>query len=249
MEQRWLYLSRRRFLALAGAAGVATFVRTLPAAAAPLVDPYQGVVPLAFPLRSGSYRTPVTGNWHVGREGARYPWSHRDGANRRAHDGVDLYPSDPTALPLVYAPFHGTIAAIGLREDNTLDAATSYRVSTRTPPPWDYTRAIDTVANLPLYGNFVWLVSSEAASNGYYVLYAHLQHDDLIAHLQVDQPVGPATPVGRMGDTGNAAGVPQLHVELHYPLGSTYRCRDCSSSQTLTSIDPTASLLAATPHP
>ncbi len=39
------------------------------------------------------------------------------------------------------------------------------------PPPWDYSQAVDTVADLPLYGNFVWLVSTGPCSAGAFVFY------------------------------------------------------------------------------
>ena len=53
-------------------------------------------------------------------------------------------------------------------------------------------------------------------------------------------------PIGLMGDTGNAVGVPQLHVEIHYPLGMSYRCAHCAPQQQVTMLDAYASLLAAT---
>jgi hypothetical protein len=49
-----------------------------------------------------------------------------------------------------------------------------------------------------------------------------------------------------MGDTGNAAGTPQLHSEIHYPAGSSFTCSHCTPSKVLTSIDPEASLVRAT---
>jgi len=54
-----------------------------------------------------------------------------------------------------------------------------------------------------------------------------------------------ATPPGVMGDTGNAAGSPQLHVEMHYPIGSSFVCAKCSPERQRTAIVPYASLLRA----
>ncbi len=125
----------------------------------------------------------------------------------------------------------------------------TYRASSVTPPPWDYSRAVDDVAQLPLYGNFVWLSSTDSRSRGYFVFLCHLQNDATLAALAVDQPVTTTTPVGLMGDTGNAAGIPQLHVEIRYPRGSSYDCTHCSPRKAVTSIDPKASLVNADPRP
>lgn len=52
-----------------------------------------------------------------------------------------------------------------------------------------------------------------------------------------------------MGDTGNAAGTPQLHVEVHYPKGKTFTCTHCAPRKSgLTSLDPFNSLAGASPR-
>jgi hypothetical protein len=48
-----------------------------------------------------------------------------------------------------------------------------------------------------------------------------------------------------MGDTGNAAGTPQLHAEIHYPAGSNFTCTHCTPNKVVTSIDPEPSLMGA----
>lgn len=242
---------RRRALLQAGALTAGTWL--LPcaadAAAVPLVDPYIGAIPFVFPLAAGAYQTPFGDNWHGLREGSLYPWNHRGSTAIRAHDGVDVYPQDPSALPLVYAPLAGTVAAVCRRSANTVDATVDYQVSATTPPPWDYHQAIDDVANLPLYGNCLWLRSADPASAGYFVFFCHLQNEQVLQGLRPDQPVTTAMPVGRMGDTGNAQGTPQLHVEVHYPIGQRFTCAMCSPNKVgLTAIDSYASLLLATPR-
>jgi murein DD-endopeptidase MepM/ murein hydrolase activator NlpD len=242
-------ISRRRFLQMgAGAAAGALLLPVLPEAAraATLVDPYSGSIPLVFPLLYGTYKTPVQDNWHVNREGQVYTWNHTNTTSQRAHDGVDIYPVMRRKLPLVYAPLAGKVAAVCVRSSNTVNASVTYKVSGTTPPPWDYSRAIDNVINLPLYGNFVWLYSTDANSLGYFVFYCHLKNEPTLQSLVPDQPVTASTPVGVMGDTGNAAGTPQLHAEIHYPAGSSYSCSHCTPSKVLTSIDPEASLVRAT---
>jgi murein DD-endopeptidase MepM/ murein hydrolase activator NlpD len=240
-------ISRRTFLKIgAAAAGVLLVPPEISRAGTVLVNPYSGAIPLVFPLTHGTYQSPVSDNWHASREGKLYIWSHRDAKTQRAHDGVDVYPSSAQALPTVYAPLKGTVAAVCLRSDNTLNATVTYKVSSSTPPPWDYSQAIDNVANLPLYGNFVWLYSTDANSAGYFVFFCHLQNEVTLQGLLPDRPVDSATPVGVMGDTGNAAGTPQLHVEIHYPSRSTYTCSHCKPSKSgMTSIDPHASLAQA----
>jgi murein DD-endopeptidase MepM/ murein hydrolase activator NlpD len=242
-------IDRRRFLQMgAGAAAGALLLPMLPesARADVLVDPYGGSIPLVFPLAYGTYKSPVQDNWHVNREGQLYTWNHRNGSSQRAHDGVDIYPSRRRKLPRVYAPLVGKVAAVCTRSSNTTGAAVNYRVSGTTPPPWDYSRAIDNVINLPLYGNFVWLFSTDPGSEGYFVFFCHLKNETTLQGLAPDQPVTTSTPVGVMGDTGNAAGTPQLHAEIHYPAGSSFICNHCTPNKTLTSIDPEASLIRAT---
>jgi hypothetical protein len=242
-------IGRRRFLQMGvGAAAGALLLPVLPesAKAVTLVDPYGGSIPLLFPLPYGTYKAPVQDNWHANREGRTYAWNHQNGASQRAHDGVDIYPSRRRKLPRVYAPLAGRVAAVCTRSSNTIGAAVNYRVSSTTPPPWNYSRAIDDVINLPLYGNFVWLYSTDARSAGYFVLFCHLKNEATLQGLVPDQAVTTSTPVGIMGDTGNAAGTPQLHAEIHYPSGSGFTCNHCTPNKALTSIDPEASLVRAT---
>jgi hypothetical protein len=243
-----LALSRRDLLLLGGATARTLLLPGTASAAGITINPYVDPLPLVFPLVDGSFETPLQDNWHGLREGQLYPWNHRGSTALRAHDGVDLYPSDNASLPTVFAPLHGTIAAVCTRSDNTLQAQVTYRASANTPPPWDYHDASDNVAQLPLYGNFVWLLSSDPASAGYYVFFCHLQHDAIVQALRPDQLVASTTPLGVMGDTGNAAGYPQLHVEIHYPAGSSFMCAECSPEKQLTAIDPYASLLRAAPR-
>ena len=242
-------IGRRGFLRMGvGAAAGALLLPVLPegARADTPVDPYGGSIPLVFPLPYGTYKTPVQDNWHANREGRTYVWNHQNGTSQRAHDGVDVYPSRRRKLPRVYAPLTGTVAAVCTRASNTVGAAVTYKVSGSTPPPWDYSRAVDDVINLPLYGNFVWLHSTDAGSSGYFVFLCHLKNETTIRSLDPDQLVTASTPVGVMGDTGNAAGTPQLHAEIHYPAGSGFTCSHCTPNKMVTSIDPAASLIRAT---
>jgi murein DD-endopeptidase MepM/ murein hydrolase activator NlpD len=243
-----LALSRRELMLLGGAAVGALALPEPASAAGALIDPYIGAAPFIFPLADGAFETPLQNNWHGLREGKLYPWNHRGSTALRAHDGVDVYPSANDHLPAVFAPLRGTVIAVCSRSDNTLQAQVTYRASAKTPPPWDYHDAFDDVAQLPLYGNFVWLLSSDPASAGYFVFFCHLQRDATLQALRPDQPVTVDTPLGHMGDTGNAAGYPQLHVEIHYPSGTSYLCGECSPEQRLTSLDPYASLLLAAPR-
>jgi murein DD-endopeptidase MepM/ murein hydrolase activator NlpD len=245
-------MGRRRFLQMGvGAAAGALLLPVLPEAARAgvLVDPYNGSIPLVFPLAYGTYKTPVQDNWHANREGRTYTWNHQNGTSQRAHDGVDIYPSRRHKLPRVYAPLAGRVVAVCTRSSNTVGATVNYRVSSTTPPPWNYSRAIDDVINLPLYGNFVWLYSTVSGSAGYFVFFCHLKNEATLQGLVPDQQVTTSTPVGVMGDTGNAAGTPQLHAEIHYPAGSTFTCSHCTPNKTLTSINPVASLKSATRRP
>ena len=241
-------IGRRRFLQMGvGAAAGALLLPVLPesAGAGTLVDPYAGSIPLVFPLAYGTYKAPVQDNWHANREGRTYAWNHQNGSAQRAHDGVDIYPSRRRKLPRVYAPLAGKVAAVCTRSSNTVGAVVNYRVSSTTPPPWDYSRAIDDVINLPLYGNFVWLYSTDATSAGYFIFLCHLKNETTLQGLAPDRAVTASTPVGVMGDTGNAAGTPQLHAEIHYPQGSGFICSRCTPNKTVTSIDPEASLVRA----
>lgn len=244
-------LTRRRFLSLAGAAGVAVAAGSRPSfARGPgggggngLIDPYSGSIPLRSPLASGTLQD----NWHASREGALYAWSHRYARTRRAHDGVDLIPASG-ASPEVYSPVAGTITAVCFRETNSLDETPAYSVDPNAPPPWDYSLAADTVIATPLYGNFIWIRSSEPDSARYYVFMCHLAADPTTSTLVPGTPVTTDDLLGFVGDTGNAVGSPQLHVEIHYPLGSSFTCSKCKPRSSLTALNPYASLLRATPR-
>ena len=96
-------------------------------------------------------------------------------------------------------------------------------------------------------GTPVLMFPADAGSAGYFVFFCHLKNEATLQGLVPDQPVTTSTPVGVMGDTGNAAGTPQLHAEIHYPAGSSFTCSHCTPNKTLiTSIDPEASLIRAT---
>ncbi|HEX2299146.1 MAG TPA: hypothetical protein VHH34_11635 [Pseudonocardiaceae bacterium] len=237
-------ITRRSLLGLGAAAVAAVALPSTSSAAAAPIDPYNGAIPLTFPLVDGTYGSTVASSWHVGREGRVYPWNHVNGAARRAHDGVDTHPA-PGVLPAVYAPLSGTVAAVCLRAANTPQAPITYRASNTTPPPWDYSQAVDEIASLSLYGNFVWLYSTDEGSNGYFVFLCHLQNEPVLNSLVPDQPVDERSQLGVVGDSGNAAGVPQLHTEIHYPAGVGYPCSRCTPSRLLTSLNPEASLLQA----
>jgi murein DD-endopeptidase MepM/ murein hydrolase activator NlpD len=256
--------TRRRFLgalalaagtlvmpAGANAAGRAAERRESPASSPSassgwLVDPYDGAIPLVFPLAADAYRAPVRNTWHWARED-RIGAPHHRSPFARAHDGVDVFPLPGQPLPVVYAPFQGTVAAVCWRTANSADAPLTYRVSEGTPPPWDFSLIVD--RGVPRYGNFVWLRSTEPASQGYLVMLCHLQDEPLLRSLQPDQAVTAATPVGRLGDSGNAAGAPQLHLELHYPTGQSFACRRClPHKDKLTAINPYPSLVGASPR-
>ena len=240
-----LALSRRHVFELATATAGTLLFPKIASADGKLVDPYIGAIPLISPLASGAYQLPLQDNWHALREGHLYDWNHRASTQLRCHDGVDLYPSGST-LPPVYSPLHGMVAAVCTRSDNTPNAMVTYLASSTTPPPWDYHAATDDVAQLPLYGNFIWLYSTDPASAGYFVFLCHLQNEAAIQALRPDDAVTATTPLAVMGDTGNASGTPQLHVEIHYPNRATYICGHCAPTKATTSIDPYASLVNAT---
>lgn len=244
-------ISRRTLLRAGGATAAAlalwpVFSSAEVLAAPTLVDPYSGSIPLVFPLRWKTYKSPIQNNWHASREGQLYEWSHQGSSTVRAHDGVDVYPRSSSVLPTVYAPLTAKIAAVCTRSDNTLSATVNYQVSATTPPPWDYSNGVDNVANLPLYGNFVWLYSTDSRSAGYFIFFCHLQNEPTLKALAPDQAVTTTTALGVMGDTGNAQGTPQLHVEVHYPSGNSFTCTHCTPNKTVTSIDPFNSLANAT---
>lgn len=247
-RRRW---GRRAALkaALAGAGAVLPRIAVAaPARQTTLIDPYEGSIPLTFPLAEGTYASPIVDNWHAPRDGAAYPWNHRLVGPRRVHDGVDVFPLPDAPLPVAYAPVQGTVAAVCYRPENRLDAPLTYRESGATAPPWDYSRAEDTVSVLPLYGNFVWLMSTDPASAGYFIFSCHLQAEPVLESLMPDQPVTAETPIGVMGDTGNAEGTPQLHVELHYPGDFGFRCQRCRPPVLLTAFNSFASLRDAVPR-
>ena len=241
-RDRGLTLSRRRLLQFGGAVAAAGLLPEI-AAAAPataaatqLINPYTGSIPLVFPVPEGTYRAPVGDNWHVGREGAPLTWSHRNGTRRR-HDGVDIFPLNTGSLPPVYAPFDGTVAAVF--SPTSPNGQPVYRASTSILLPWNYSQA-------GIYGNFVWLRNND----GYFVLYCHLQDEVVIQGLKADEPVTSARQVGVMGETGNAAGEPQLHMEIHYPHGSSFTCSRCTPKKKgMTAINPYASLTRAARRP
>jgi hypothetical protein len=253
-DQPW---SRRTFLKACAAATAAALFPGLTAAAprphaqppappALPIDPYTGAIPLTFPLLEGTYQTPLGDNWHAAREGQLYAWNHRNARRRRAHDGVDLFPVASQPLPAVYAPVSGRIAAVCWRERNTIDSRLTYLSSRTYPPPWDYSTAVDTVANLPLYGNFLWIYSTDSRSTGYFVFYCHLQNEPVLRSLTPDTEVSTSMQLGVLGDSGNAVGEPQLHVEIHYPKGVSYRCTRCQRPKTVTALNAYASLIGAT---
>ncbi len=238
--------SRRRMLQLGAAVTAATLLpRSTPVAArsmaqSPPIDPYSGAIPLAFPVRAGTYQAPVLDNWHQNRAGEAYPWSHEQSATQRAHDGVDTFPRSARSLPTVYAPFTARVAAVNLTRPKAV-----YRVSGDATilPPWDYSVS-------RIYGNFIWLCSTEASSAGYYMFYCHLQNETILRQLAdrlargEDVAVDTTTAVGVMGDSGNAGGHPQLHLELHYPRGVTFTCTKCGPAPRagMTALNPSASL-------
>ncbi len=224
--------SRRTLLrsSIAAAALVSRELLPAGAAASPVVDPYTGAIPLVFPLKPRTYQTPLQDNWHVSREGSPLEWSHRTSRVFRAHDGVDVYPLPGAPLPTVYAPLAAQVAAVRV--------GSSYQVA-GTPPPWNYSTS-------PIYGNFVWLRSTEAASAGYFVFVCHLQDEAAIRGLAAGQPISTGAAIGVVGGTGSATGAPQLHLEIHYPAGQSFGCRRCTPRKTLTAINPYASLVNGT---
>ncbi len=249
-------ITRRRFLQagaaaataalLPGAVGAAPGRRPGEAATATLINPYTGSIPLVFPVEAGTYRK-MWDTWHAQRQGKPQPWSHQNDSSR-AHDGIDINPRSSRSLPPVYAPFAGSVAAICWRSDNSLSAEVTYAVNSTTPPPQDYHLATDTAAGSPLYGNFIWLVNNA----GYFAFYCHLQNDKILQALAdrlvqgENVPVDTNTAVGVMGETGNAIGDPQLHVEIHYPQGNSYGCARCPAGHAaMTAINPYRSLADA----
>lgn len=246
-------LSRRKFLKLSAAAsgGLWLGLPKLAGATTPLIDPYSGSIPLLFPLPANTYK-PLSDNWHDKREGTAQYWSHQNSSTQRAHDGVDIFPVG-NKRPTVYSPVKGIICAVFTQPTNTISAGSYHSASGLYAPPWDYSGATDDVAKLPLYGNFVWIFSTETSSYGYYLLMCHLKYETTyLTKLQVGTSVTNTTPLGVLGDTGNAQGSPQLHLEIHYPRdGATlavtsYTCTHCSPNKTVVSaLNPATSLSKA----
>ena len=241
-------LTRRGFLGL-GAAAMAAALFPAAAAAAPrpskqpggpsktpLEDPYAGAIPLDFPLAGGTYRKPLRDNWHDNREGPAYDWSHQNSATQRAHDGIDIFPRFAGTLPLVHAPCAARVVQINIDGSRATDGTTDGTLA----PPEDYPQGRDPQVNI--YGNYLWLEGTTGASAGYYFFFCHLQADEtlrVLAQRLITKPVAEPLvvdarqPVGRMGDSGNAPGDPQLHVELYlprtaaFPDGEKFSCAKC----------------------
>lgn len=248
-RQASLVLTRRDFLQF-GAGAAAAALLPAAAAAAPdrkpgaapphaLDDPYKGAIPLVFPVAEGAYRKPVRDNWHANREGAAYPWSHENSATQRAHDGVDIFPRFAGSTVAVYAPFASHVAAVNVD-------GYAKRADPNIALPWDYPPNA-TSPGQNIYGNYLWLRSEEQESAGFFMFYCHLRDEGTLRAL-ADRLGGgqvmvyPSTPVGVLGETGNAAGDPQLHLEIHYPYGKTFVCQRCAPA-------PRPGMTAINPHP
>ncbi len=92
-------LTRRTFLKSGGALAAAIALTTMlptPSEGVTLVDPYNGVVPMTFPIRRGLYW--IFNNWHVPRIGNVLPYNHQLRSWLRAHDGIDIFATKGTAL-------------------------------------------------------------------------------------------------------------------------------------------------------
>jgi hypothetical protein len=236
----------RRWVLRAGAATAAALLLPEQAAeAATIVNPNTGVIPMTFPVRYGNYRA-FRDNWHEVRAGPSSRWSHRLSLTQRAHDGIDVYPASYSYLGVVYAPFQAIVSAVCMY----LGRPPIYRVSKLAPPPWNYSQVFQ--GSRSRYGHFIWLKSTASdASNGYFAFYCHLKNEETLRGLLNRMASGevyvtPSTWVGRIGDSGNALGDPQLHLEIHYPIGKSYTCARCNPDRTLlTAINPYASLRAA----
>ena len=246
-------LPRRDFLRLGAVATAAALVPATASAApppdkkpggptppTPAVDPYTGSIPLTFPLKEGDVQ-PVLDNWHHPRDGNYgYDWSHQNSPARRAHDGIDLFPLSAD-LPLAYAPFAARVVDVNVD---------GYRRATDATlrPPWDYGRG-------NIYGNYLWLCCTEGDGRGFFAFYCHL-HDEAVLRGLADTLATAGAPavtandvVGQMGETGNATGDPQLHLELHYPLGQSFTCTRCTRKKSgMTALNPYPSLSKAAPR-
>ena len=240
-----LTASRRWVLRAGLASAVSLLVPAVSTEAAAIVSPYSGAIPMTLPVRYGQYRA-FRDNWHERRFGPASRWSHRLSLTQRAHDGNDVYPASRSYMGVVYAPFRGIVSAVC----TYANGVPTYRVSRTTPPPWNYSQVFD--GRTPRYGNFIWLRSTAAdASNGYFMFYCHLQNESLLRSLRDKLRVGEvavnsSSSVGRIGESGNAVGDPQLHLEIHHPIGSSFACSRCRPKRYgLTAIDPYPSLRAA----
>jgi len=162
----------------------------------------------------------------------------------------------------VFAPFRAQVAAV-----NVAGASTPYRqsVNKAIQPPWPYPPATE---GDNIYGNYIWLCSLAPDSLGYFMFYCHLQNEDILIDLakRLDTAntnngyveIGTATPVGLMGESGNATNQPQLHLELHYPRETTspdyerqiFMCDRCAPTKSpMTAFNPFPSLSKATAQP
>jgi len=98
--------------------------------------------------------------------------------------------------------------------------------------PWDRER----------YGNVVVIVSEEPSSLGYAALYAHQSS----TRVKVGDHVDRGQLIGRLGQTGNAAGTPpHLHFELRAPF--RIPVREGGRDRRIDAFDPYPSLVAADP--
>jgi len=98
--------------------------------------------------------------------------------------------------------------------------------------PWDPER----------YGNVVVIVSDEPSSVGYAALYAHLSS----SRVEVGDHVERGQVIGRVGTTGNAAGLrPHVHFELRAPF--RIPVREGGRIRRIDAFGPYPSLVAADP--
>ncbi|MFI5291416.1 MAG: peptidoglycan DD-metalloendopeptidase family protein [Candidatus Limnocylindrales bacterium] len=174
-------------------------------------------IDLTFPIPRGT-RVRYTNDFLIPRVGVTRRYNHARGVSAsgrllRAHDGIDVRAKLRTKL---YAGFSGTV----------IDPAARWR-------PWDPER----------YGNVVVIVSDEAPTAGYAVLYAHLA----TTPLEVGDHVERGQLIGRLGQTGNAIGtVPHVHVELRAPF--RIPVREGGRVRRIDAFDPYPSLVAADPR-